>query len=193
MRRTLLAAALAGAVVLAGRNAAAQAAPPTPAPTAVRPAPTGKAPKAPLDFAGTWEIDLTASKGVSKNMEKAVLTVRQNGDRIWIQPIEQRRPYLTADEIVVDGQKYEKALGRGMRGSVQAEWGKDKKSLWIQSVTSSDENPKVAFQRSVWELKDGGKVWSRRTWTVQNNENRETLLVFKKREAAIPPPPKPTP
>jgi len=180
--RTVAAAAV--ALALGARLAAAQSAPPTPPPTAVKPA--GKAPKPPLDFAGIWDIDLTASKGVSKNMEKAVLNVRQNGDRIWIQPIEQTRPYLSGDEIVVDGQKYEKALGRGLKGSVEASWGKDKKSLWIQSVTSSDENPRVAFQRTVWELKDGGKVWTRRTWTVQNNENRETLLVFKKRETKKP-------
>ena len=184
-RQRGLAAAL--GLALAGGVLAAQTAPPTPPPTAAPPTPAAsKRPKAPLDFAGVWEIDFEESKNVSKNMEKAVLSVRQSGDRIWIEPVEQTRPYLSADEIVVDGRQYEKALGRGLRGSVQAAWGKDKKSLWIQSVTSSDEDPKVAFQRSVWELKDGGKVWTRRTWTVQKDETRESLLVFRKREAKKP-------
>jgi hypothetical protein len=174
-------------LLLAAGTPAAQIAPPTPPPTAAPPASTdAKRQRAPLDFAGVWEIDLAQSKGVSKNMEKAVLSVRQNGDRIWIEPVEQTRPYLTAEEIVVDGRHYEKALGRGLKGDVQAEWGKDKKSLWIQSVTSNDENPRVAFQRSVWELKNGGRLWTRRTWTVQKDESRETFLVFKKREAKKP-------
>jgi hypothetical protein len=182
------AAALGFVVALAAsRRVSAQAAPPTPPPTAVKAAPAAaKAPKAPLDFSGVWDIDLVASKGVSKNMEKAVLNVRQNGDRIWIEPVEQPRPYLSSEEIVVDGRNYEKALGRGLKGSVQAAWGKDRKSLWIQSVTSSDENPRVSFQRTQWELKDGGKVWTRRTWTEQAGENRESFLVFKKREPKKP-------
>lgn len=174
-------------LALAAGILTAQAAPPTPPPTAVKPASdASKHPKAPVDFAGVWDVDLKESKNVSKNMEKAVLSVRQNGDRIWIEPIEQPRPYLASEEIVVDGQHYEKALGRGLKGSVQAEWGKDKKSLWIQSVTSSDKNPQVAFQRSVWMLRDGGKTWTRRTWTVQNGENRESFLVFRKRAAQKP-------
>jgi len=184
-RRGILPATL--GLVLAATTARAQTAEPTPPPTV--PAPTSaapKRPKAPLDFAGVWEIDLKESKGVSKNMEKAVLSVRQNGDRLWIEPVEQNRPYLASEEIVVDGRHYEKALGRGMKGDVQAEWGKDKKSLWIQSVTSSEDNPEVAFQRSQWELKDGGKVWTRRTWTVLKGESRESFLVFRKREAKKP-------
>ena len=185
MRRRILPALL--GFVLAAGALAAQTAQPTPPPTAAPQASAApKRPKPPLDFAGVWDIDLKQSKNVSKNMEKAVLSVRQNGDRIWIEPVEQPRPYLAAEELVVDGQHYEKALGRGLKGSVQAQWGKDKKSLWIQSVTSSDEDPKVAFQRSVWELKDGGKVWTRRTWTVQKDESRESLLVFRKREAKRP-------
>ena len=185
MRRRILPAAL--CLALAAGTLAAQTAQPTPPPTAAPPASAApKRPRPPLDFAGVWDIDLKESKNVSKNMEKAVLSVRQNGDRIWIEPVEQPRPYLSAEEIVVDGQHYEKALGRGLKGSVQAQWGKDKKSLWIQSVTSSDEDPKVAFQRSVWELRDGGKVWTRRTWTVQKDETRESLLVFRKREARKP-------
>jgi hypothetical protein len=62
-----------------------------------------KVAKAPLDFSGVWEIDATESKGVSKNMEKAVISIRQSGDRIWIEPIEQKRQWLVADEIVADG------------------------------------------------------------------------------------------
>jgi hypothetical protein len=184
-RRGLLRTAL--GLALAAGTLAAQTAPPTPPPAAAKSASeAAKHPKPPLDFAGVWDIDLKESKNVSTNMEKAVLSVRQNGDRIWIEPIEQPRPYLASEEIVVDGQHYEKALGRGLKGSVQAQWGKDKKSLWIQSVTSSDEDPQVAFQRSVWMLRDGGKTWTRRTWTVQKGENRESFLVFKKRPAKKP-------
>ena len=176
------------AAVLAAALARAQAAPPTPRPTLPAPPPPAKGAKAttPMDFSGIWDIDLANSEGVSTSMKRAVLSVRQNGSRIWIEPVEQPRPYLSADEIVVDGKLYEKAIGRGEKGTVQAQWAKDRKSLWIQTVTTSEEGAEVAFQRSQWTLTDGGKVWTRRTWTIQKGQNRVSLLVFKKRPGAAP-------
>ena len=175
-----VAAALAAAVL------SAQAAPPTPRPTLPAPPPAKGAKASPLDFSGIWEIDLQKSEGVSTSMQRAVLSVRQNGSRLWIEPIEQPRPYLSAEEIVVDGKLYEKAIGRNEKGTVQAQWAKDRKSLWIQTVTTSPEGAEVAFQRSQWSLSDGGKVWTRHTWTVQKGNNRESLLVFNKRPGAAP-------
>jgi hypothetical protein len=175
------------AALLSAAFAVGQTAPPTPAPTAG--APHGQASKParpPIDFSGLWDIDLPASKGVSSSMGKAVLSVRQNGDRIWIEPVEQPRPYLSADELVVDGKLYEKAVGRGEKGTVQAAWAKDRKSLWIQTVTRNPEGEQVAYQRSQWQLRDGGKTWTRRTWTVQNDQTRESFLVFRKRGASKP-------
>ncbi len=184
MNRTslgILAAGLAVASVLR-----AQSAPPTPRPTLPAPPPVRGAKATPIDFSGVWDIDVNASQGLSTSMKKAVLSVRQNGSRIWIEPVEQPRPYLSADEIVVDGKLYEKAVGRGEKGTVQAQWGKDRKSLWIQTVTKSDDGAEVAFQRTQWELKDGGKTWTRRTWTVQKGDSRESFLVFRKRPGASP-------
>lgn len=163
----------------------AQAAPPTPKPTPATRAVRG-ARAAPIDFSGVWDIDVQASQGLSTSMGKAVLSVRQNGSRIWIEPVEQPRPYLSADEIVVDGKLYEKAVGRGEKGTVQAQWAKDHKSLWLQTVTKNEEGTEVAFQRSQWEIKDGGKTWTRRTWTVQKGDSRESFLVFRKRPGAAP-------
>ena len=153
-----------------------------PAPTAP-PRAAPKVAKAPLDFSGVWELDPKESKEVSKNMEKAVISIRQSGDRIWIEPIEQRRPWLVADEIVVDGKVYEKAIGGGKKGSVQAQWGKDKKSLWIQTTAGTEGNPDSGWTRAVWELKDGGKTWTRHTWSFSEDAKRESLLVFRKRAA----------
>jgi hypothetical protein len=165
------------AAFLAAQAAPAPTAPPNPAPKAAR---------VPLDFNGVWELDAKESKSVSKNMEKAVISIRQSGDRIWIEPIEQRRPWLVADEIVVDGKVYEKAIGGGKKGSVQAQWGKDKKSLWIQTTAGTEDKPDSGWTRAVWELKDGGKTWTRRTWSFSKEEKRESLLVFRKREAKKP-------
>ena len=179
----------AAALLLSAAPLTAQIAPPTPEATAP-PKPASGArvakPKAPLDFAGVWEIDVKASKGVSTSMSKAVLSIRQSGDRLWIEPIEQPRPYLSAEEIVVDGKLYEKAVGRGDKGTVQAQWGKDNKDLWIQTVTKNAEGAEVAYQRSQWTLEDGGKTWTRHTWTIQKGQTRESVLVFKKREAKKP-------
>jgi len=181
----LLAAAAAGAV------AAAQTAPPTPAPTAAATPKSGskgaKASKAaPLDFSGVWEIDAAASKGLTKNMSEAVLSIRQNGDKIWMEPVDRSKRYISSDVIVVDGKLYEKAVGRGMKGTVQAQWGKDKASLWIQSTTGTEEKPNSAMQRAVWRLRDHGKVWTRQTWTVEDGKTRESFLVFRKQESPKP-------
>jgi hypothetical protein len=140
-----------------------------------------KAAKPPLDFTGVWELDASASRGVSPNMEGAVLSVRQNGNRIWIEPIEQKRSRLTAEEIVVDGRLYEKSVGRGQKGTLVADWGKDRQSLWLQAVAGTEEDPQAAVQRMVWRLREGGKIWTRQTWTIQKDGSHQTFLVFHKR------------
>lgn len=155
----------------------------TAAPSPTQP-PKAKAKRSgpPLDFTGIWELDPNASKGVTTQMQGAVLQVRQNGNRIWIEAIEQNRPRITAEEIVVDGQVYEKALGAGKKGTLEAAWGKDGKSLWMQAVVGTDEEPVAATQRMIWRLEDGGKTWIRQTRTLQPDGSKDTFLVFRKRE-----------
>ncbi|MGE5415142.1 MAG: hypothetical protein ACM3NW_13265, partial [Syntrophomonadaceae bacterium] len=152
--------------------------PPTPTVAAKKAAPGSARPaRAPIDFSGTWEIDAVKSTGISTNMQGAVLSIRQNGDRIWLEPVDRSRRFLSSEEIVVDGRLYEKALGRGMKGTVQAQWAKDRKSLWIQTVTKDAEGAQVAYQRAQWALPDPD-TWTRRTWTIQQEQSRESFLVF---------------
>ena len=117
-------------------------------------------------------------------MEGAVLEVRQNGNRIWIEPIEGPGPNIAAEEIVVDGRLYEKALGAGQKGTLEAAWGKDGQSLWLQAVVRTEETPDAARQRMIWRLRDGGKTWTRQTRTLQPGGAKDTFLVFRKRETA---------
>jgi len=186
MRRS---AAVALLVALSTAALPAQIAPPpspTPAPTKPPSPPKGGKPaRAPIDFSGTWEIDAAESRGMSTSMRDAVISIRQNGDRIWIEPVDRSRKLLSSEEIVVDGKLYEKALGRGMKGTVQAAWAKDRKSLWIQTVTKNPEGERVAYQRAQWTLKDPN-TWMRRTWTVQQDDNRESILVFHRQAATNP-------
>ena len=73
----------------------------------------------PLDFSGVWELDTKASHGVSPAMEKGtVLSVRQNGNHIWIEPIERKKLTVLSEEVIVDGRKYEKALGTVKKGTL---------------------------------------------------------------------------
>ncbi len=174
LRRAVLAALLAA-------PASAQVAPPA---AAAKAAPTpGKARSArpPVDFSGVWVLDAAASRGAPSHMTEAVLSVRQDGNRIWIEPIEQKRPYLLSEQIVADGQPYEKAVGPKQKGTVTAGWGKDNQSLWIQVVAGTVDEP-VGAQRVVWRLEDGGKTWIRQTSSIQPNGTKETLLVFRKRD-----------
>jgi hypothetical protein len=174
-------AALAAACgVLAAAVLAAQS--PTAVPQPVRtPAKTKKA-RPPLDFTGIWVLDPKASQGVAKQMEEAVLQVRQNGNRIWIEPIENHGLKIASEEIIVDGRLYEKSLGAGQKGTLEAAWGKDGQSLWLQAVVGTDETPDAARQRMIWRLRDGGKTWTRQTRTLQPGGARDTFLVFRKRE-----------
>ena len=178
MRRTLAAAAAAllGAGVLLGQTA------PTPKPS--KPKSSARTPRVPLDFSGDWVLDPQASTGVTPQMANAILRVRQNGDRIWIEQIESRERQILSEQIVADGKKYEKALGHGLKGTVQADWGKDGKSLWLQVVAGPEGDPSSAYQRMVWRLQEGGKIWTRQTKTIEPGEVRETFLVFRKRETA---------
>jgi hypothetical protein len=168
-----------GACVLASQTAA-QTLAPQPART---PRKTSRSARPPLDFTGVWELDAKASQGVSRNMEGAVLSVRQNGNRIWIEPIEQKHPNLLSEEIVVDGRLYEKAVGRAEKGTLVAAWGKDKASLWLEVVVGTEQNPRAAVQRMIWRLRENGRVWTRQTRTLQPGEAKDSFLLFRKREA----------
>jgi hypothetical protein len=185
MRRVL---ALAVAILL-GANlfgaGAGLAQTPAPSPKPPR-TPKAKAPapsKPMLDFTGVWVLDAEASTGVAPQMENVVLRVRQNGNRIWIEQIESNARMVLSEQIVVDGQKYEKGLGAGQKGTLEAAWGNDGTSLWLQAIAATEANPTAAVQRMVWRLRDGGKTWTRQTMTIQPDGTKETFLIFRKREA----------
>ena len=179
MKRALF---IATALVLGAAVLFAQA---TPAPKKSTPKPKSSSRKVPLDFSGTWVLDAEASKGVAPQMANAVLLVRQDGNRIWIeQQIESGERQIMSDQIIVDGKKYEKALGAGVKGTLQADWGKDGTSLWLQAIAGPEGDPSSAVQRMVWRLREGGKMWTRQTMTVQPSGTKETFLVFRKSEAA---------
>jgi hypothetical protein len=179
--RTALGAGVAALLAAAlGAQTAAPAA--TPRPTKARPPGASRTPKPPLDFSGVWVLDAASSRGVGPAMRGAVLRVRQNGNRIWIEPAGARTGPLMAEEIVVDGRPYEKSFGTGQKGTLTAAWGKDNQSLWLQIEAGTAEQPHTATQRMVWRLRDGGRIWTRQTWTVQKGGNKESFLVFRKGE-----------
>ena len=126
------------------------------------------------------------SRNVSSHMRHAVLSVTQEGNRIWISPIqpaEGSRQAILSEEIVVDGRSYEKALGPAGKGLVTADWAKDRKSLWIEVLAGPPENPKEAVQRSVWRLSEDGSVWLRESVSVSKGQARTAMLVFRRRKS----------
>jgi hypothetical protein len=128
-------------------------------------------PKPPLDFSGTWTLDPKASMNVSSQMQGAVLSVRQKGDRIWI------------SSVKADARPYEKALGPAGKGLVTAGWARDGKSLWIEVAGGPPENPGEAIQRSVWRLSEDGQVWVRESVSVSKGHSGRARLVFRKNKA----------
>jgi hypothetical protein len=176
MRRAIV---LASALILGAGLLFGQA---TPAPKKSTPKPKSKSEKAPLDFSGVWVLDPGASTGVAPQMANAVLQVRQNGNRIWIEQIESPERHILSEQIVVDGKKYEKSLGAGQKGTLEAAWGNDGTSLWLQAIAGQEGDPSSAVQRMVWRLREGGKMWTRQTMTIQPSGTKETFLVFRKRE-----------
>jgi hypothetical protein len=119
-------------------------------------------------------------------MQNAVLQVRQNGNRIWIEQIDTGDRKLLSEQIIVDGKKYEKSLGTGNKGTLEADWGKDGTSLWLQVIAGTEGDATAGVQRMIWRLGDGGKTWTRQTRTIQPDGTRDTFLVFRKRERGQP-------
>ena len=175
MRRAfvLAAAGMLGAVLLAQT---------APAPKSSTPKPKARSEKVPLDFSGVWVLDPDASTNVAPQMAGAVLQVRQNGNRIWIEQIESPERQILSEQIVVDGKKYEKSLGGGLKGTLEAQWGNDGTSLWLQAIAGQEGDPSSAVQRMVWRLRENGKLWTRQTMTIQPSGTKETFLVFRKRD-----------
>jgi hypothetical protein len=174
-RRFLAGAAPAVALVFLAAAVAGAAPKATPRPAA----------KPPLDFSGTWELDEKASLNVSAQMKGAVLSVTQKGNRIWISPVKKeegpRQPIL-AEEIVVDGQAYEKALGPAGMGLVTAAWAPDGKSLRIEVQAGSPESRGSAVQRSVWKVSEDRTVWVRESTSFSTGRASRARLVFHKRK-----------
>lgn len=169
--------------------AAADASPPA-VPTPTRRPWAPKRP--PIDFSGVWEIDPSASQGAPANMNGAVLSVVQSGNRIMLEPVHGEHILLTADQIVADGRTYEKNVSTKMKGLVTAAWSPRGESLRIEISAGPPEDPKRMVQRSVWTLSRDRKVWVRQSVTVREGKSSLTRLVFRRR-MGIPPTPRVTP
>lgn len=142
-------------------------------------------PEPPLDFSGTWTLDPKASMNLSSQMQGAVLSVRQQGNRIWISSVKAEtgpRPRILSEEVVADARPYEKALGPAGKGLVTAGWARDGRSLWIEVAAGPPENPGEAIQRSVWRLFEGGQVWVRESVSVSKGHSGRARLVFRKKK-----------
>ena len=139
------------------------------------------APKPPLDFTGVWVLDEKASRNVSPAMSGAVLTVRQTGDRIYLSPMDPEKSHLLAESFVVDGKSYEKTLGTRGKSLLTADWGRDRKSLWLEVTAGPAENPRQVVQRSVWKISDDRKTWVRQSVSIQNGRTQESMLVFRRK------------
>ncbi|MEP6995278.1 MAG: hypothetical protein ABI968_12200 [Acidobacteriota bacterium] len=189
-RRGTLAAV--AACVCFAPSLAAQTPKPSAWPPAARPPSSAKSHRPPLDFTGVWELDAKESKNAAPQMAKAVLSVKQNGDRIWIEALDGSAPRVLSEEIVVDGRTYEKRLGPD-KGTLVAKWGKDDASLWLEAQIGTSKDGRSGLQRMVWRLRDFGNTWTRQTWTIQGKSVKETYLIFHKRVAGKGPTPKTTP
>ncbi len=179
------------AVVAAVPAAGIRAAELRAAETTRTPAPRERAgsPGSHTDFSGLWQIDSAASAGGAHNMEGAVLEVTQKEDRIWIQPGgESMGRRVLAEELVVDGRSYEKALGgNGGKGTVVAKWGTDAMSLWIEVTSDSEDTAHHAVQRSVWRLSHDRSTWVRESMTIQDGgAARQSRLVFRRQKPDAP-------
>ena len=149
--------------------------------------PKGKAsiPRPPLDFSGVWELDPRMSLNVSSHMMGAVLSVRQEGDRIWITPVKAEggsRPAILAEEIVADAHPYEKALGPAGKGVVTAGWAADGKALWIEVLAGPSENPREAVQRIIWKLSEDRNLWVRESVSMSPGNAKSSRLVFRRHQ-----------
>jgi hypothetical protein len=156
----------------------AKAPPHSPSPAAAKRA----AVKPPLDFTGVWELDEKASRNVSAPMKNAVLSVRQTGNEIFIYPMGPAEgAHLLGETVVVDGRPYEKTLGQKETGYLTAQWGKDRKSLWLEVAAGPPEDPRRSIQRMVWTLSEDRKEWVRQSVSIQEGGSRESRLVFRRR------------
>jgi hypothetical protein len=187
MRKEIFAVLLAA---VAAQALARQATPPakasaSPRPPAAHPTPV----KPPLDFTGVWVLDEKASRNISPPMRDAVLNVRQTGNEIWISPMDPSKSQILAESIVVDGRTYEKTLGNKGKGYLTVDWGKDRKSLWLEVTAGPEENPRQVVQRSVWKLSADRRTWVRQSVSIQNGKSQDATLVFRRKVAG----PKPTP
>lgn len=137
---------------------------------------------APLDFSGTWQLDVSHSVNASSHLVGAILSVTQHGDHIWIQPIKQGKGSgVLAEEIVADGRAYEKALGPAGKGTVTAGWSDDRQSLFIEvQAGPADDANKAATQRSIWKLSADRSVWVRESVSISQGKAKSSRAVFRR-------------
>jgi len=177
------AAAWTSAVLLAALALPAGAGPPPAAPAkkaaGLRPGAAG----GPTDFSGIWELDEKSSSLPSRHLRNSVLEVTQKGARIWIQPLGKTRNRVLAEEVVVDGRAYEKSLGNQEKGTLTARWGEDGKSVWLEVVAGTADDPRAGVQRSVWRLSPDRNVWVRETVTTHEGSAQSTRAVFRRQGA----------
>ncbi len=175
-------AAWSSAVLLAAFALPAGAVPEAPAPATKAAGLRRGAAGGPTDFSGIWELDEKASSLPSRHLQNSVLEVTQKGARIWIQPLGKTRNRVLAEEVVVDGRTYEKSLGNKEKGTLTARWGEDGKSVWLEVVAGTDEDPRAGVQRSVWRLSQDRSVWMRETVTTHKGAAQRSRAVFRRQD-----------
>ena len=131
------------------------------------------------DFSGTWKLDEAASTNVSPNMKGAVLVVEQKGDRIRVTPAPQGagKILLAGEEIIADGQAYEKGVGGG-KAVVTARWSADRKSLELETSGTEPVKKLKMLQIARWSLSADRSTWLRETRTTGSGQPRFNRLVF---------------
>jgi hypothetical protein len=147
------------------------------------------------DFSGNWKLDEAASGNVTPNMKGAVLVVEQKGDHIRVAPGPQGagKILLSGDEIIADGQPYEKGMGFG-KAVVTARWSADRRTLEIESSGSDPEKGVKMVQTARWSLSADRSTWVRETKTTGGGKTRTNRLIFRRQNpesSAKPTPAKP--
>ena len=178
MRRAAWTSAVLLAAFALPAGAVLKAAAPAKKPAGLRPGTAG----GPTDFSGIWELDEKNSSLPTRHLQNSVLEVTQKGARIWIQPLGKTRNSVLAEEVVVDGRAYEKTLGNKEKGTLTARWGEDGKSVWLEVVAGTDEDPRSGVQRSVWRLSQDRSVWMRETVTMHKGAAQSSRAVFRRQD-----------
>jgi hypothetical protein len=134
-----------------------------------------------MPIQGDWRLDDRASKNVPDSLKGVDLKIWLKGKELYTQRLFEGANVGEALMVPLDGVPTERDIGKGQKGTIQAQW-KANGKLLEQIVKTTAANFLAVVQTTLITVTEDGKVMTRVQTTVQGSDTTERVLIYRRKD-----------